>query len=105
MVVQEMMRMHQEQMMSILKVVGKATTQKTPPQSSIADVKNLMKATKNSNKEQEFGEWTRKTLNNINAVTGLKKAAKEVLAACADSKEIPNLQKVKEQFQTSTKTI
>jgi len=85
--VQRMMQMHQEQMTAMLKVVQTATTQKTSGHSSIADVKNLMKATPFNNREDDFDEWRRKTSNYIAAVTRLKKVAKEVLAACADSKD------------------
>ena len=68
----EMMRMQQlqqkqmqEQMASMLKIIEK-TTQKSHGQTqNIADVKNLMKATTFTNKEEDFEEWRRKTANYI----------------------------------------
>ena len=106
---QEMMRMQQEQMalqqkqmqeqMACMMRMVEKTTQKSDGQTpNIADVKNLMKATTFTNKEEDFEEWRRKTANYICAVTGLKKSAKEVLAACTESKEAVDAGKVKEQF-------
>ena len=58
------------QMECMLKLVEK-TTQKSHGQTqNIADVKNLMKATTFTNKEEDFEEWRRKTANYICAVTG-----------------------------------
>ena len=89
-----LIKLMQERMACMMKLVEKAAQKSDGHTPNIADVKNLMKATFFTNKEEDFEEWRRKTANYISPVTGLKKSAKEVRATCAESKEVIDAGKV-----------
>ena len=73
---QEQMRMHQEQMKAMMQMVTKGNQRL--PTHNVADIKGLAKVKTFTNKEDEYDEWRRKTFNFLGEATTLKKSIQDI---------------------------
>ena len=93
---QEQMRMHQEQMKAMMQMVTKSNQRL--PTHNVADIKGLAKVKTFTNKEDEYDEWRRKTLNFLGEATTLKKSIKDILTTCTECKTVIKTECLKSQF-------